>query len=642
MRKVLSYISLIFIMFIPFIARAASVSVALNCPSSATAGSTISCTVNVNSDVKVNGLVAKYTLSGASYVDFVPQAGFTSNYTSAEGFNIGNNAGRSGSFAIGTLKVKINSAATITLRDLDVSDVNFNSYSPVNKSVTVRLKSTNTNLASLSLVGGTLSPAFNANTTSYTSTINASSVTINATKGDSFQTITGTGNKTLKYGKNTFNVVVKSESGATKTYTIVITRPDSRNSDNYLKSLSVDKGNISFKKETINYSISVAKDVSSIKVSAAVNDSTAKFVSGFGPRTVNLNYGVNNVLVKVQAENETVRTYTIKVTREDDRSSNSNLSSITLSSGTINFSKDVTDYNISVPYDVTKIDIVATPEDSKSKVNVVSPDLVVGNNTILITVTSETGQSKIYKINVKRLEEQEVLSDNNNISSLDILGHGIEFNPDTKEYDVNIGDEYALVFDILLEDPAAKYVIEGNEDLKDGSIIKIITTSESGEIKEYKLNIKKEVAATPKNNSSCLIYGLIGFVLGLVTMFITITLINKMKSKKEVKSDVKPVVKAASEVKSVPAPAPKPAPAPVEKLEEEVVEEEEKVTEKVEAVPAPKPAPVEPAPKPAPVPEEKVEEVKPAPAPVAKPTMQEANVSQPASQTANVIPENKE
>ena len=99
----------------------------------------------------------------------------------------------------------------------------------------------------------------------------------------------------------------------------------------------------------------------------------------------------------VQAENETVRTYTIKVNREDDRSSNSDLSSITLSSGNINFSKDVTDYSLSVPYSVTKIDVVATPEDSKSKVNVVSPDLVVGTNTILITVTSETGVSKIYK-----------------------------------------------------------------------------------------------------------------------------------------------------------------------------------------------------------------------------------------------------
>ena len=40
---------------------------------------------------------------------------------------------------------------------------------------------------------------------------------------------------------------------------------------------------------------------------------------------------------KVQAENETVRTYTINVTREDGRSSNTNLSSISLSNLNINF-----------------------------------------------------------------------------------------------------------------------------------------------------------------------------------------------------------------------------------------------------------------------------------------------------------------
>ena len=652
MKKILGYISLLFIMFIPFVANAASVSIGLECPLSAAAGSTISCSVNVNSDVKVNGLVAKYSLVGASYVSFTPQAGFAINYASNEGFNIGFNSGRSGNYTIGILKLKVTNSATITIKDLDVSDVNYNSYSPINKTVTVRLKSTNNKLASLSLTGGTLSPAFNANTTSYTSTINASSVTINATKGDNYQTISGTGKKTLKYGKNTFNVVVKSESGSSRTYTIVITRPDSRNSDNYLKSLSVDKGSISFKKETLNYSVNVGKDVSSIKISAAVNDSTAKFVSGYGPRTVNLKYGDNNILVKVQAENETIRTYTIKVNRKDDRSSNSNLSSITLSSGNINFSKDVTDYSLSVPYSVTKIDVVATPEDSKSKVNVVSPDLVVGTNTILITVTSETGVSKIYKITVNRLAEEAVLSDNNNVSSIDIKGHGIEFNPDTKEYDISIGDEYALVIDVLLEDPAAKYVIEGNEDLKDGSVIKITSTSESGEVKEYKINVKKQLVAAPRQNSSGLLFGLIGFVLGLLTMFITMMLLNKMKSKKvaiaaagvapsvkvpvnvstpkaePVKAEVKPEVKEeVVETKPVEA-----------KVKEEVKEEvkaevaEEKVEKpKVEVKPD-----VVPAPKPAPAPKSA-----PAPAPAPKPSMQEAAVAQPVSQTVNVIPENK-
>ena len=671
MRKLVNYIVfIVMLLMLPFVVNAATASVGISCPSSAKAGETISCNINVTTDVKVNGLALNYTFNGASFVSFTPSSGFTPQYVSANGFNVGNNAGKSGNYTIGVLKVKISSATTIMLKNIDISDTGFNSYTSVNKSATIRLKSTNVNLSSLSLSSGSLSPAFNANTTSYTATIDAGSVTINASKGDNTQAISGTGKKTLKYGKNTFKVVVTSEAGNTKTYTIVITRPDKRKTDNYLKSLSVDKGSISFKKETLTYSVKVTKDVSSIVVSAAVNDSTASFVKGYGPRTVNLNYGVNNVLVKVQAENETVRTYTIKVTREDDRSSNNNLSSITLSSGNISFSKDVTEYSVSVPYTVTKIDVVGTPEDSKSKVNVVSPDLVVGDNTILVTVTAENGQSKVYKIIVKRLAEQAVLSDNNNVSSIDIKGHGIEFNQDTNEYEISIGDEYALVIDVLLEDPSAKYVIEGNEDLKDGSVITITSTSESGEVKEYKINVKKELAAVPRSNG--LISGFIGFVLGLFTMFMTITLLNKMKSKKiavatagsapSVKEPVK-VSASVSEAKPAVAavPEPKPAVVPVTPKAETVSE-----VPKTEAAPvveekaapvqpaAPKPAPVQPAPAPAPKPAAAPETTAAAitakttttaapetPAPDSKPVMLEADVSQPVSKTANVIPDNK-
>lgn len=641
MRRLVSYIGLLVVLLVPCTIRAASVSVGLDCPTSASVGETITCSITINSDVKVNGLVANYTLNGASFVSFTPNQGFTSNYTSGTGFNIGNTSGRSGAYTIGYLKMKVNSATTIMLKNIDVSDVDFNSYSSSNRSATIRLKSTNNNLGGLSLSNGTLSPSFNANTTSYTSTINDTSVTISATKGDNYQSISGTGKKNLIYGKNTFKVVVKSESGASKTYTIVITRPDSRNSDNSLKSLSVDQGSISFKKDTLNYSLKVGKDVSSIKVNAAVNNSLASFVKGYGPRSVNLNYGVNNILIKVKAENESVRTYTIKVTREDERSSNTNLSSISLSSGNISFSKDVTEYSVSVPYETTRVDVTAYAEDSKAKVNVASPNLVVGDNTVLITVTAESGQSKIYKIIVKRLPEQAVLSDNNNVSSIDIKGHGIEFNQETKEYEVSIGDEYALVIDVLLEDPSAKYVIEGNEDLKDGSVIKITSTSESGEIKEYKLNIKKELSAVPRKNGNGLVSGLIGFVLGLFTMFVTITLVNKMKSRKVsvatasvAPTSVSVAPQAAVVTKPAPvAPAPESKPAPVVETKPVVQATAQPVTDVKKDVVQPASVSVQTtvAPKP-------VQTVAPA---ASKPVMQEANVAQPTSKTANVIPENK-
>ena len=538
--KRLLVLSLFFIIM-PMVVSAASASVGISCPTSATSGETISCNVSVTSDVKVNGVVVNYSFSGSTYVSFTPSSGFTSNYISSTGFNIGNVSGKSGSYVVGVLKVKINSAATIALKNIDISDIDFNSYSSPNRSVTIRLKSTNNNLSGLALSNGSLSPTFNANTTSYTSTINASSVTISATKGDTYQTISGTGSKTLKYGKNTFNIVVKSESGSSKTYTIVITRPDNRNSDNYLKSLTVDKGSISFKKETLNYSLNVAKDVTSIKITAAVNDSTASFVSGYGPRSVNLSYGLNKILIKVQAENEEVRTYTINVTRDDDRSTNNDLKSINLSSGSIVFTKDVTEYSMSVAYDVTKIDVVATPEDSKSKVSVVSPDLVVGNNVILITVTSENGQSKAYKINVKRLNEEISLSDNNNVLDINIKGYEYDFDPNVAKYSLFINDEDSLDVEVVLEDANASYVIKGNENLVDGSVISIIVSSDSGKTKEYTFDIGKLIKKSFNFDASHIIFFIIGFVLGLGVMFVINVFLNKRRSNNKI---VSPIVKA--------------------------------------------------------------------------------------------------
>lgn len=504
------------LIFMPFGVDAASVSVSLECPSAAKVGSEILCKVNVTSDVMVNGLSGNYTLSGLSYVGFAPQNGFTTYSASSSGFAVGNNSGKSGTFTIGVITLKVNAAGSIQVRNLDASDTSFNSYDGGTKSASVRLLSTNDSLGSLSLSNGTLSPTFAADTFSYTATIDAASVTINATKGDNYQTISGTGVKSLNYGTNTFKVVATSEAGDSKTYTITITRPDNRSTNSNLKSLSISQGSISFNKNTTKYNVSVGSDVTSIKVTATLEDGKASFASGLGSRMVNLNYGNNAIVVKVIAENGSTKSYTINVNRKDDRSTNNDLKSLTVSSGEIVFNKETLEYNFSVYYDVTKIEVKAVAEDSKAKVVVDSPELVVGDNVITISVTSENEVVKTYKINVRRLSEEEKMSDNNKISDLKIAGHAVDFSNDVYQYDVVIGkDEDELLFDIVLEDEKASYVIEGNKGLKNGSVVTVITVSESGIKQEYEFTIEKK--------SDVLWYivigvcgAIVGFVLGLI------------------------------------------------------------------------------------------------------------------------------
>jgi hypothetical protein len=84
-----------------------------------------------------------------------------------------------------------------------------------NVSIVPNLPSTDATLSALSVSNGTLTPAFDANTTEYTVSTTVSSIIINATANDAAATVSGAGTKALDYGDNTFEVVVTAEDGIT-------------------------------------------------------------------------------------------------------------------------------------------------------------------------------------------------------------------------------------------------------------------------------------------------------------------------------------------------------------------------------------------------------------------------------------------
>ncbi len=85
--------------------------------------------------------------------------------------------------------------------------------------------SNDNNLKALSVSGYNISPSFDKNKTSYSLTVpnNVRQITVNATKSDSKAKVTGTGKVNLNEGLNRVNVVVTSERGGKKTYTINVT-----------------------------------------------------------------------------------------------------------------------------------------------------------------------------------------------------------------------------------------------------------------------------------------------------------------------------------------------------------------------------------------------------------------------------------
>ncbi len=497
MKKKLLIFTLL--LLFPMYVKAAGLSATLTCPESAAASSEVSCTLKAkSSNGNLTGLGANFEFSGATYSSFTWTSSWTKYTSNSSGISLQLNSPTTNEVTVGTLKVKMPSSGTATVKVINIegSNPSYQTLSASNITKTIRVKSTVNTLASLTVSGATFT--FNKDTTTYNLTVNAASTTISATATDSNAKISGTGSKTLKYGKNTFSVVVTAESGAKKTYTLNITRPDNRNTDNTLASLKLSKGTLNFNENTTTYNVNVDSDVAKIKVDATLSNAKASFVKNYGPREVSLNYGANKIQIKVKAENGSERVYTINVTRKDSRSSNAYLKSITLSSGEITFSKEQTKYQVVVENNIEELTVTAVAEDSKAKVSYTEKNtLKVGANVIKIKVTAENNSTKEYELTVTRKEQGQTLDNNNNLKSLTIEGYNIVFSKDVPSYTVTIKDETKLNITALAEGEKAIVNIVGNENLKNGSVITVSVTAEDGTKKDYTIKVSKKEEAKP-------------------------------------------------------------------------------------------------------------------------------------------------
>ncbi|MCR3922357.1 MAG: cadherin-like beta sandwich domain-containing protein [Firmicutes bacterium] len=180
--------------------------------------------------------------------------------------------------------------------------------------------SQNANVSALTITNATLSPSFSSSRTSYTATVpyTVKSVSISATKADAGAKVSVSGGKSLKVGKNTASIKVTAASGATKTYTITITRKQDPNyvpSNNAsLESITLDNGILSpaFNVETTDYIVYLPFEITSITTSGKAVDAKAQSVRG---ETKVLSLDENETKITVTAEDGTTKTYKITAVR---------------------------------------------------------------------------------------------------------------------------------------------------------------------------------------------------------------------------------------------------------------------------------------------------------------------------------------
>ena len=173
-------------------------------------------------------------------------------------------------------------------------------------------------------------------------------------------------------------------------------------------------------------------------------------------------------------------------TKEEKKSTDSTLSSLSIAEGAITpeFNKDVKEYAITVPNEVTKLNITATPTDSKATVSVTEyEELKEGENIITISVTAEDGTTKTdYVIKATRqrkelaLEKLIIKYTNQNGEVVEVpltpefISNIYEYSIETLEYWVK-----SLDIEALVNIEGATIEISGADSLKEGENVITIT-----------------------------------------------------------------------------------------------------------------------------------------------------------------------
>ena len=326
----------------------------------------------------------------------------------------------------------------------------------------------------------------------------------------------------------TVKITVTNELNGEKvenTYNINITKKEKEN-DLSLKSLRVNGSAMKVSADIISYNYECEYDTKSIKLEVVPNDGTAKVIKEEeytfeeDAKTLSANF-------YIQAANGEKLEYGVIATRKEKP--DTTLKSITLDYGSIEFDEKTLEYELTVPYNINELNIEAVANNKNAKVDIKNDTLIVGENEIVITVTSQKSKTE-YKLHVTR--EENIDKSVANLSTLKVSEYEkLDFDENVLEYTLNFNNiPEKLTIQAKSKDSDSTISILQNENLKDGS--KVIVKNELNEKKisrEYILVIKKVTGVS--NNKTVILIAIIALVITMsILLFLDIH--SKKKEKK--------------------------------------------------------------------------------------------------------------
>ena len=367
--------------------------------------------------------------------------------------------------------------------------------------VTVQVaKSSNTNLASVSI---------NGNVTAVGSTVDliarTTQVTVKAIASDAEATISVAGASSLTAGVNTLAITVTAPSGAQAVYNYYLNVAALSTNAN-LGSLVV--GTTDVLSSLVNGELvapivlPVGSSTIPVVAKSAASDATVAFASG-SANPANLQPGSNRIVIGVTAaDGVTKKTFAVTVF-VTQRSSNANISSEagTWTINGIDVSNSAT--ALEVPAGTTAVTAKAKTQDSKATLAITGTSgLVTGTNKVVFKVTAEDG---ITTSTYERTVTVAALSSNTNLTSLLVAGTSVLSGATVN---LPVGTTRVEVIPTL-ESKESKFTIAGNTGFLNGSTntVTVTVTAPSGASQVYTVTVVVAALASNTTLSSFIIEG---------------------------------------------------------------------------------------------------------------------------------------
>ena len=326
---------------------------------------------------------------------------------------------------------------------------------------------------------------------------NTHQLNIVATPTDSLATKTGDGLVRVNTGANKIVITVTAHD-TTITHDYVINVNRDLNDDTSIKSITLAGNTATYNSTTKNYEVTVPNDIEEVKqdnLVVEVNDPVTELdekASYSFANTPLLTTTTNQVAITVTAEDGTIKTYTLDVTRE--KSNVATLSSLTVTDGSFNpsFNPDTLEYEVTVPVDATEFDVAAVTTEQHANITsgVGHYNLTESSKTVEVVVVSEDlSDTKTYKLTVNRIK-----SSDNTLSEITVSEGELspKFKEEETSYTVNVGGSIdSIDIGATLNDDRATIVSGvGTHSLNVGeNKIAIHVKSESGASLYYNINV---------------------------------------------------------------------------------------------------------------------------------------------------------